>query len=166
MPFDFEASLARAERRFGERSSRAPRADRGVARLDPRVEALVGPRLLGYERPDFKALHAELVRQCRAIGVRPPARSSLYGIAERYHGHSYPIATLPSWVAELLHNVDPAHAIVGKHLVFACLNYGDTRAMSYAAGLPWLDLHQARKLRGYRLKSRGVLDAICQARDI
>jgi hypothetical protein len=48
--------------------------------------------------------------------------------------------------------------------VFYCLNYGSLAAMSFAAGLPWLDLHQARHLRGWRPRSRGLLDAVLRAR--
>jgi non-specific serine/threonine protein kinase len=34
------------------------------------------------------------------------------------------------------------------------------------AGLPWLDLYQARRARGWRTRSRGLLDAVLRAREI
>lgn len=54
----------------------------------------------------------------------------------------------------------------GPQLAFYCLNYGSLAAISYAAGLPWLDLYQAGRLRGWRPRSRGLLDAVLRARGI
>jgi hypothetical protein len=50
--------------------------------------------------------------------------------------------------------------------VFHCLNYGTLPAMCYAAGLPWLDLFQASQLRGWRPRSRSLLQAVMRVRGI
>lgn len=166
MAFDFDASMRRAEERLGAEHARSSRSDRGVTRLDAAVVALVEAELMGGERPDFKAMHAMLVERCRGLGLSPPSRSSLYGLIERAPGHVYRVRELPVYVRETLHNVEESAEVSGRQVAFASINYGDTRALAFAAALPWLDLHQARGLRGYREKSRGLLEAICLARGI
>jgi hypothetical protein len=65
-----------------------------------------------------------------------------------------------------LHNVDPTAPIPGDQIAFRCFHDGNLHALSFAAGMPWLDLHQARRKRGWRPKSRGLLEAVCRARGI
>ena len=56
--------------------------------------------------------------------------------------------------------------VPGHQLAFYCFNYGTSDVMSFAAGLPWLDLYQAAHLRGWWPRSRGLLDASLRARRI
>ncbi len=111
-------------------------------------------------------LLAELGSFSTSRGLRPPSRAALYRLLDRMAGHSYDVPSLPQDVRNTLHNVEPTAQIPGAQLAFHCFNYGNGRALSYAAGLPWLDLYQARKKRGWRPKSRGVLEAVCRARRI
>jgi hypothetical protein len=69
-------------------------------------------------------------------------------------------------VVDALYNLSPADRIPGHQLAFYCFNYGSLAAISYAAGLPWLDLYQARFLRGWRPRSAGLLEAVMRARGI
>jgi hypothetical protein len=66
----------------------------------------------------------------------------------------------------VLYNLGPTGTVPGHQLAFYCFNYGSLAAVSYAAGLPWLDLHQARRLQGWRPRSRGLLDAVMRVRGI
>ncbi len=120
----------------------------------------------GQERPRMVDLLAEIGRFCRTRGLRCPSRSAIYRLLDRMPGHAYDMTALPHDVRITLHNVDPAAKVPGAQLAFHCFNYGGSRAMSFAAGLPWLDLHQARAKRGWRAKSRGVLEAVCRTRGI
>jgi hypothetical protein len=65
-----------------------------------------------------------------------------------------------------LYNLGPTGQVPGHQLVFHAFQHGDTRAMSFAAGLPWLDLYQAQRMRGWRARSRGLLDAVMRRRGI
>ena len=69
-------------------------------------------------------------------------------------------------VAATLYNLAPDAVVPGAQLVFYCFNYGSLAAMSFAAGLPWLDLRRASRLRGWRSRSRGLLDAVMRVRGI
>ncbi len=166
MGFDFEASQRNAAARLGADTGRARRRDSGLLRLDPHVIALVREELLGQAKPDMSALHDLIKKRCALVRRRCPSRSSLYTIADKVSGHTYLASELPVWVRDVLHNVDPTSAVPGRQVAFACINSGDTRALSFAASLPWLDLFQARRMRGFRAKSVGLLDAICAARGI
>lgn len=103
---------------------------------------------------------------CDALGLRPPSRASLYNTFPRIEGHRYSIALLPDHVAAALYNLAPAGEVPGHQLAFHCFNYGSLPAISYAAGLPWLDLYQAARLRGWRPRSRGLLRAVMRGRRI
>jgi hypothetical protein len=103
---------------------------------------------------------------CRRQGIRTPSRASLYRLVETLEGHRYRISELPKRVQRILYNLDPAGEIPGHQLAFYCLNYGGTACISFAAGLPWLDLYQAARMRGWRTRSRGLLDAVLRARRI
>ena len=100
------------------------------------------------------------------MGLKPPVRASLYNALVRIDGHTYAVADLPACVAATLYNIDPAGHVPGHQLAFHCFNFGAVPAISYAAGLPWLDLHQARRLRGWRPRSAGLLEAVLRARRI
>ena len=70
------------------------------------------------------------------------------------------MATLPTPVVDALYNIAPDGRVPGHQLAFHCFNYGSLGAISYAAGLPWLDLYQARRMRGWRPRSFGLLLAV------
>jgi hypothetical protein len=103
---------------------------------------------------------------CGAQGIRPPSRASLYNTFPRIEGHRYSIALLPDHVAAALYNFAPAGDVPGHQLAFHCFNYGSVPAISYAASLPWLDLYQAARVRGWRPRSRGLLSAVMRNRGI
>jgi len=167
--FDLEASLKRAEKLLGaarEESTRRRRSDRGASRLPVEVIAEVRRLAGGQVRPRMTDLIEDVGRFCKDRRLRPVSRAALYRLLERLDAHRYLVDELPRDVRLTLHNVDPAARVPGAQLAFHCLNYGGLRAMSFAAGLPWLDLHQARLKRGWRSKSRGILEALCRARGI
>ena len=167
--FDLEASFERAERLLrgrAEEGARRRRSDRGAFRLPPEVIGEIRRLASGHERPSMSELRTEVARFCASRRLRQPSRAALYRILDSIPGRSYDMASLPDEVKGTLHNVEPTAPIPGAQLAFHCFNYGSVRALSYASGLPWLDLYQARKKRGWRQKSRGVLDAVCRARGI
>lgn len=165
--FDLRTSLERARARFGDDSpSRRPRSDKGQSRLDPRVRDALDEMLQGQERPPVREIQAALGAYCETLGVRPPARATVYNAMERAAPRAYDIAGLPRAPRESLYNLGPTGRVPGHQLAFYCLNYGDLAAASFAAGLPWLALHQASRLSGWRPRSRGLLDAILHARHI
>ena len=114
----------------------------------------------------MSVLQRRLSEKCAVEGIKPPVRASLYNALARIEGHSYAIADLPVPVAAALYNLSPVDRIPGHQLAFYCFNYGSLPAISYAAGLPWLDLYQARRLRGWRPRSAGLLAAVMRARSI
>ena len=81
-------------------------------------------------------------------------------------GTLYQASQLPPHVSAALYNLAPDAIVPGHQLVFYCYNYGTLAAVSYASGLPWLDLYQASSLRGWRPRSRGLLQAAMRARAI
>ena len=93
-------------------------------------------------------------------------RASLYNALARIEGHTYAIADLPAPVARALYNLAATGRVPGHQLAFYCFNYGSVPAISFAAGLPWLDLYQARRFRGWRPRSAGLLEAVMRARGI
>jgi hypothetical protein len=162
MWLDLAASIARAEERLGAAGwrRRARRSDAGEPRLSPAVARALRRALLAHERPSVTALRRSLGRN------RLPARSTIYAFMDRVRRPAYPVAGLPPAARAALYNVDAAASVPGHQLVFYCLNYGDLAAISFAASLPWLALHQARRIPGWRPKSRGLLEAIALVRDI
>jgi hypothetical protein len=165
--FDLKASLERARDRLGDDPpSRRPRSDRGRSRLDPRVRDALSQLLQGQERPPVREIRAALGEYCATLGLRAPARATIYQAIEHTVPRSYDIARLPTPARESLYNLDAKGSVPGHQLAFYCLNYGGLAAASFAAGLPWLALHQASRLPGWRRRSRGVLDAILHVRRI
>ncbi len=122
--------------------------------------------LLGIDRPPMVAVERAVNDLCAWHGQRPPARASLYNALPRFEGHSYDRASLPAHVRHALYNLEPQGRIRGAQLAYYCFNYGTLPAVSFAAGLPWLDLYQASWLRGWRPRSRGLLNAVLKARRI
>jgi hypothetical protein len=112
------------------------------------------------------ALQRLVSERCRSAGLKPPARASLYNALARLEGHSYAVATFPPPVVEALYNIAPDGRVPGHQLAFYCFNHGSLGAISYAAGLPWLDLYQARRMRGWRPRSLGLLLAVMRQRGL
>ncbi len=123
-------------------------------------------RLLADERPHFPSLIGELKRFCDDNQLRCPSRASVYKLLDRIDGHAYRMSELPPAVRAALYNLGADAIAPGHQVAFYCFNYGDLSAASFAAGMPWLDLHQAAGLRGWRSKSRGLLEAVCRVRRI
>lgn len=98
--------------------------------------------------------------------MRPPSRATLYELMAATPAGSFSIAELPAAVRATLYNLSQTGEVPGHQLAFHCFNYGGLEAMSFAAGLPWLALYQAGRMRGWRLRSRGLLTAVLAARGI
>jgi hypothetical protein len=164
--FDITESQREARGRLDRTSKRRRRSDAGRSRLPAAVLAELRAAALGPERPSMGALQRQIAAACATKGLRPPARASLYNSFSAIDGHSYSVAALPPAVVEALYNLPPTGTVPGHQLAFYCLNYGSLAAVSYAASLSWLDLYQARRLRGWRPRSRGLLAAITHVRGI
>lgn len=78
----------------------------------------------------------------------------------------YAAHELPDAVQRALYNVDLQGDVPAAQIAFYAFNHGDPRAVSWAAGMPWLALHHAARMRGWRAKSRGLLRAVMQWRRI
>jgi hypothetical protein len=83
---------------------------------------------------------------------------------DHVEGHTYRARDLPTSALEALYNISPDALVPGHQVAFCCFNYGTLSAICFASGMPWLDLHHARRARGWRPKSRGLLEAACRAR--
>jgi hypothetical protein len=168
-PFDLDQSMQRALRRFGGRPSpptRAPRSDRGVSRLPAGVLACVARVLSGPERPPTRDILARIEKGCRGKGLEPPSRATVYKLMNTVPCPTLRKGDLPPAVQAALHNLEAESRVPAHQVAFCCFNYGDLRAMGFAAGLPWLAIHQALRLPGYREKCRGPLEAVAAARGI
>lgn len=110
-------------------------------------------------------VHREIAALCGRLGIAVPSRSTLYNAIERATPPAFHRDELPEHVRRTLHNVAPG-PIPGHQIVFAAFNYGDTRALSWAAGMPWLCLHHAYRTSGWRPKSRALLRAVMSIRGI
>ena len=96
----------------------------------------------------------------------PPSRATVYKLLATLPGPAYRKGDLPGPVQDALYNLEEESEVPAHQVAFACLDYGDIRAVCFAANLPWLALSQARRMRGYRRKSQGLLEAIARARRI
>ncbi len=166
--FDLDASLDKARKRFGpggERSRRG-RSDRGMSRLPGPLQEQLHGLLLGQERPPVAELQTRIEAFCRKKGYRCPSRATLYRAMNRLPGHVYRMGQLPPEVRRALYNFDDQAELPGHQVAFYCFNHGNARALSFASGMPWLDLYQAARIRGWRPRSRGLLDAIRKVRRI
>ena len=152
--FDLASSIERATQRLG-RSARK-RADAGRSRLPARVDRKLRELLSGHERPRIRDVQRELVALCRRLGISSP---SIYNAIERCPAPRYVAGELPEAVRTVLHNVDRDGEIPGAQVAFAAFNYGDPGVVSWASGMPWLALHHAARMRGWRPRSLGLLRA-------
>ncbi len=112
------------------------------------------------------ALLQELRAFCERSGFPTPARATVYSFMATAETARYVPSHLPPSVQQALYNLGPDTPVPGHQLAFYCFNYGDLRAVSFASGLPWLALYQAGRLRGFRPKSRGLLEAVLRVRGI
>ena len=166
--FDLDVAAEKARRRLG-RGPRRARADRHTTRFLPAVEQRIAELLAGQERPSFAAVHGTLASFCESHGLPVPARSSLYNAVDRVPVPTLPWAGLPAPVRRSLYNLDaPADGatIAGDQLAFYAFNHGEPRALSFAAGLPWLCLVRADGRRGWRPKSHALLRSVMRFRGL
>ncbi|MBI4699868.1 MAG: hypothetical protein HY744_01655 [Deltaproteobacteria bacterium] len=163
--FDLHASLVEAERRLARvRDRPRRRSDAGVSRIDPLAQQKLRDLLSGFERRPTRQILADLQGFCRSAGCRMPARATVYQLIKNVGTPQHRAGDLPPAVRDALYNVEDDTMVPEAQIAFYCFNYGDLAAMSFAAGLPWLALHQASRMRGWRHKSRGPLDAVLRAR--
>lgn len=166
-PFDLASSLERTRLRMGKGtgpSPRAPRSDRGLSRLPPEVTAAVAEALSDQERPRASEILARVAETCAARGLPPPSRATVYRLMDLLPCPRVRAGDLPPAVREALYNLEADSEVPLHQVAFLCFNHGDLRAISFAAGLPWLALHQALRLRGWRGRSRGLAEAVAAAR--
>lgn len=167
MSFDLERSIDAARHRMRRPAKGPPRADRGRLRATTiRSRAILEALLSGQERPPMRALLAELQGRCAAAGEPCPSRASVYNFLPLAPVPTYRAQTLPAHVRDLLYNLSERARVPGPQLAFYLVNHGDTRALGFAAGMPWLCLYQAERMRGFRPKSQALLRAMLQARGI
>ncbi len=167
--FDIGASEQRARHRLQSAphsGGRRPRSDRGRSRIDPRVLAVLSAVTAGYDRPSMAAILKRVNEQCRRKRLTPPSRATIYKMLATLPTPRYRVAELPAAVQAALYNLGPDSDVPTHQIAFYCFNYGDVRAMSFAAGLPWLALYQAQRMPGHRPKSRGALHAVALARGV
>lgn len=108
----------------------------------------------------------ELGSLCAKKGVSAPSRASVYKLLDKLRVPTYRMRDLPEEVREALYNFDEGSEVPAHQLAFYCFNYGDLKAVSFAAGLPWLAIYQAVRMSGYRKKSKGLALAVARARNI
>ena len=170
--FNITYSVKKAERHFGSEGrpkGRRPRSDRGRPRINPLVVEIVREVTSGYDRPAFAEFLTAITDRCVRAGLRPPSRATLYKLLLTLPTPLYRVADLPPAVQRALYNLGGESEVPGHQLAFYCFNYGDSVAMSFASGLPWLSLYQAIRMRGHRDRSRddpvaGVADRLEVAR--
>jgi hypothetical protein len=114
----------------------------------------------------MRELLAKLHRTCSRRGLTAPSRATTYKLLTGLPVPTFRVADLPASVQDALYNLAPDSEIPAHQLAFYCFNYGTLEAASFAAGLPWLAIYQAMRLRGYRPKSRGLIEAVARARRI
>lgn len=169
MIFDLSAATFEAEARFGPKrgtSARKRRSDAGESRLAAPVAAALTSLLRSQERPRIREVQGAIQAFCRHSHLRAPSRTTLYRFVLQCPPRQYDIAGLPQSVRDALHNLDHGGSVPGHQLVFYAFNYGDPRAVSFAAELPWLELYQADRMRGWRPKSHGLFRTVMRARQI
>jgi hypothetical protein len=122
--------------------------------------------LHGQERPRARDVQRELGRLCARIGARAPSRATIYNALARCRAQRYVASELPASVRLALYNIADDAELDGAQVAFYAFNYGDLSAACWAAGMPWLALHGAARMRGWRPKSRGLLLAAMRRRRI
>lgn len=118
------------------------------------------------ERPSIASVREKLAARCQSEGIRPPSRATVYKLLDTLPTQSYRPGDLPAAVRNALYNLDADSVVPAHQVAFYCFNYGDLEAMSFAAGLPWLAIHQALRVPGYRKAGRGLIEAVARARGI
>ena len=168
--FDLTASLARAKERFGaiERDARPRRArsDRGRSRLPEPVLEFLNNALSGMDRPRFADIEGAVARFSEERGFSCPSKATLYQYLARAPLPAFEFGSLPLSVRRSLYNLSDGSSVPLHQVVFAAFNYGDIGAISFAAGLPWLALYQADRIRGWRPKSHALLRAVMKGRGL
>jgi hypothetical protein len=164
--FDIQRSLDLFESRLGKPAARKRRADAGGSRVPQDVEEVLRELLSGLERPNLRELRVELVARCRKMGRKAPARATIYQLMAHLRTTERRVGDLPSEVRKALYHFEADSLVPEAQVAFCCFNYGSVAAMSFAAGLPWLALWQAARTRGWRARSRGVLEAAIAVRRI
>ena len=101
---------------------------------------------------------------CASSGLKVPSRASIYNALPGMEGHVTG-RDCSAHVAAALYNLDPAAVVPGHQLAFYCFNYGTCgpqlrRGTALARPVP------GRSLRGWRPRSRGLLEAVLRARGI
>jgi hypothetical protein len=157
-------SFLRAQARLRD-SARRPRSDRGRSRLSPQVESKLVELLESGDRPAVVDVLRQLGAFCRRRGLQMPSRATVYNAMHRVPMPVYDFDELPGSVRQTLHNVARGK-IPGQQVVFAAFNFGDVRAISFASGLPWICLHRASTIPGFRPKSFALLSAVMAYRGI
>jgi len=114
----------------------------------------------------MRRLLGDLEDLCRAKGLDAPSKATVYKLMDTITGPTYRKVNQPGPVQDALYNLDQDSEVPGHQVAFYCFNYGDLGAISFAAGLPWLAIHQALRLPGYRKMSRGLIEAVAAARGI
>ncbi|MBN2358230.1 MAG: hypothetical protein JXR83_02175 [Deltaproteobacteria bacterium] len=157
--------MRRAALRLGGAAAHR-RADAGQPRLPAAVMVDLRRLLLEQERPRMVDLLSALRRRCRRRGEACPSRATVYKLLHQIEGHSYDPSALPEPVRAALYNLNLQRPVPGHQLAFYCFHHGDLRALSFASGMPWLDLYQAARTPGWRPRTRALLDAVLEARGI
>lgn len=164
---DLERSFAAARARLEAKPlarRRRQRSDAGRPRIDAKARALLSELLSVAQRPHMHEVLALLKQRCRAERVPCPSRAASYNVLPHLDTPMYRVADLPDHVGAALYNLDDATRVSGAQLAFYLMNHGDTRALSFAAAMPWLCLYQAERMRGFRPKSHALLRALLRAR--
>lgn len=166
-PFDLSESIERAQKRLGtSQPNRKKRSDLGKFRMPLAVQRHLGRLLATQDHPGIQRILENLRHFCQQRELTCPSRATVYKFMQRHPGPAYPVAELPSAVQAALYNLSPEVDVPGPQLAFYCFNYGQLPAQHFAAGLPWLPLYQAFRMRGWRPRSRGLLRAVLAARGI
>ncbi len=115
------------------------------------------------ERPKMRTLMHDIQTFCVERAMNVPSRATLYKLLPGLPVPAYRVGDLPQSVQDALYNQVPDALVPGHQVAYYCFNYGNSRAVSFAAGLPWLALYQAVRLPGYRKKSLGLALAVSAA---
>ena len=134
--------------------------------MEAGVERALVDALSGQEQPPMEEVLRGLAAQCTVLGARCPSRATLYHFMAAGTGRLIPMGDLPAPVRRCLYNLDGDARIPGHQVAFHAFNDGDLGAVMFAAGMPWLDLYRAARMRGWRPRSRGLLRAVQRVRRI
>jgi hypothetical protein len=166
---NIQETLEKAQKRLGSSTTvslRKRRSDRGKSRMPSALIKKINTLISARERPRMRTLLAEIKKFCIKHKFPVPTRATIYSYIKKAPVPLYHPDQLPEQVKASLYNLDLNTPVPGHQLAFYCFNYGDLKATSYAAGLPWLPLYQAAHMRGFRPKSRGLLQAVLHKRGI